>query len=290
MPVSVAAPARGVMSGPRGNAPERKSLRKPGRRSRTECAGCITASFTRLEGERQHLGHADFGAVGQGGLGAVGEPAPVQPSAVAALIGDGERPGDWVAAEAQMLARDLVVGVEWQVDPEALAAAPHADFVLRDEVSLRAGIVVVADLGVDPVGLAARTLAVAYHARGGHRGLPLDQRRFRAAIPGLGDVVPLGVDLDIAGRNGFLAVAEQLDPPGALCDSILFADSAAAEERDFLGPLRHAVGEGAAGVLSYKVLPADQAVVIVGVQVDAEETGQQDAVAQFQTPQFHVAD
>src|ERR1035441_7871139 len=99
MPVSVAAPARGVMSGPRGNAPERKSPRKPGRRSQTECAGCITASFTRLKTEGQHLGHADFGAFGQGGLGAVGEPSAVQPSAVAALVGNGERPGGRVAAQ-----------------------------------------------------------------------------------------------------------------------------------------------------------------------------------------------
>jgi hypothetical protein len=64
---------------------------------------------------------------------------------------------------------------------------------------------------------------------------------------------------------------------------------AAAERSPLLVPFRHAGGERAAGVLFNKVLHADQAVVIVGVQVDAEKTGQQDAVAQFQPSQLHVA-
>ena len=98
------------------------------------------------------------------------------------------------------------------------------------------------------------------------------------------------MDFHVARRHGVLAIAEQLYPPGALCDSILFAGGAAAEDRAFLIPLRHAGGERAAGIFFNEVLDADEPVVIVGVQIDAEKTGQKDAVAQFQTPQFHVAD
>ncbi|MEI9974145.1 MAG: hypothetical protein WDO73_20085, partial [Ignavibacteriota bacterium] len=145
------------------------------------------------------------------------------------------------------------------------------------------------DLGVDAVGLAASALAIANHARGSHRRLTLDQRGFGAAIAGLHPVVELGVDFDIARWDGILAVAEELKPPRALCDPVLFARSAAAEQGTLLIPLRHTVGKCASGVFFNNVLHADQAIVIVGVKIHAEETGQQDAVAQFQAPQFHVA-
>src|ERR1035438_8859796 len=133
MPVSVAAPARGVTSGPRGNAPARTARRTTGRRARTECAGCTAPSFAHLEAERKHFGHADFGVVGQCGFGAVGQPAAVEPGSVAALVGDGEPARGWIAAQAQVLARHFVARVEREVHPKALAAASHADFVLCDE-------------------------------------------------------------------------------------------------------------------------------------------------------------
>ena len=160
-----------------------------------------------------------------------------------------------------------------------------------DEEGLRAGIVVVADLGEDLVRLPAGALAVARHARGGDGRLAVDQRRLGPAIARLRDVVQLGMDLDVAGRDGAFAIGEEIDRPVVLRDAVLLARGAAAEKR-LLGavPLRHAGRKGAFGVFAEQVVDGDDAGVIVRVEVDAENARQEDAVSHLQPAQLHVAD
>ena len=88
-----------------------------------------------------------------------------------------------------MLAGNLVGSVERQVHPEIFAAAADTHFVLGDEIGLRAGIVLIADLAEDFIGLAARAFAVAGHAGGGYGGFALNQSRLGSAVPRLCDVV-----------------------------------------------------------------------------------------------------
>src|SRR5471032_2425129 len=102
-------------------------------------------SLSGFESQLQNFGDADLGAVGQLDLYVAVEAPAVEPGAVAALVHDGKSAARQIAPQAQVLARNLVGGVERQVHPKVLAAAPDTHFVLRDEVSLRAGIVLVTD-------------------------------------------------------------------------------------------------------------------------------------------------
>src|SRR5947209_1067747 len=128
-----------------------------------------------------------------------------------------------------MLARHLVSSVERQVHPEIFTAAPDAHFVLRDEVSLRAGIVLIADFAEDLVGLPPRAFAVARDPCGRYGGFAPDERGLGAAIPRLRGIVQFGMNLDVAGRDRIFGVGEELDPPIILCDAIRFARAAAPE-------------------------------------------------------------
>src|SRR5664279_4369723 len=163
------------MDGPFGNVPQRTGPRRPGTPPRTGCAGRTVPSSAHLESESHHFGHADFGLVRQRGFGATGQPPAVKPCAIAALIDHRKCAGIRIALQAQVLARDLVAGVQREVDPETVAAPSDGDFVLRDEEGLRSGVVAVADLCKETVGLSPGGLAVAHHSRGSYGWLPFDQ-------------------------------------------------------------------------------------------------------------------
>src|SRR5471030_2055000 len=141
----------------------------PGTRPQTECAdGRVRASAGSLSGfesQLQNFGDADLCAVGKLDLYVAVEAPAVEPGAVAALVHDGKSAARQIAPQAQVLARNLVGGVERQVHPKVLAAAPDTHFVLRDEVSLRAGIVLVTNFAENFFGHAPRAFPVAGYAR-----------------------------------------------------------------------------------------------------------------------------
>ncbi len=134
--------------------------------------------------------------------------------------------------------------------------------------------------------------AVAHHGLGWHGGLAFDQRGLGATIAGLRDVVQLRVNLDVAGGHGAFGIGKKLDPPIVLGDAELLARSAAAQKRlarFVCVPFRHTGIEGALRVVFDEVLHAGKARIIVGMQVNAEEAGQEDAISHLQPPAFHVA-
>jgi hypothetical protein len=214
----------------------------------------------------------------------------IEPSAVAALVLNCELSAGRVALQTQVLAGHFIARVERQIDPEILAAAADADFVLRDEEDLRSGIVAVADLGEHFVRRAARAGAVARHAGGSDGRLAVDQGSLGAAVAGLRNVAQLGVDLHVALRHAAFGVAEQLDPPIVLGDPVRLVRAAAAEQGVGVVPCGDARGEGPAGILLNEVPNAGQALVVLGMQIDAEHARQQDAISHLQPAQLHVAD
>ena len=90
------------------------------------------------------------------------------------------------------------------------------------------------------------------------------------------------MDFDIPRRDGAFGIGEEPDPPVVLCDAARFARRAAPEQGAALVPFGDPRIERALGVLADDLLHCRQAVVIVRMEIDAEDAGQQDAVTQFQ--------
>src|ERR1017187_91075 len=243
-----------------------------------------------FEGEAHCFRQGDFGAIRQRDLDVARNAAGVQPGSIPAQVRNLEFPARRIAPQPQMLARNLVCGVKRQVYPQILAAASDGDLILRDQVGLPAGIVLVANLRENRAAAQASVLAIPRHTGGSDRWLSLYQRGFGAAISRLGAVVQLGVDLDIARRHGGFAVGEEPDPPAAGRCPARLARGVAPQQPSTGVPSRQAGSESALGVLLQKLLHAGQARVVVRVQVYAEDAGHQDAVAQLQAAQFHIPD
>src|SRR5580704_2573376 len=84
----------------------------PGKAAQMECARymeCESRPF--LKPQRDHFRHTDLRLRRQRLLHAAGQPLAVEPSPVHALVDDHEALLDSVAPHAQVLARDLIVGV-----------------------------------------------------------------------------------------------------------------------------------------------------------------------------------
>src|SRR5580765_7010298 len=98
------------------------------------------------------------------------------------------------------------------------------------------------------------------------------------------------MDLDIARRDGGFTVGEESDPPAVGRNFVSLARRVAAQHAALGVPFGEACGEGAFGVLLDQVLHTDDSRVIVRMQIDAENAGDQDAVAELQAAQFHIPD
>src|SRR5579862_9683129 len=101
------------------------------------------------------FGQRNGGFGGQAFFDVANEFASIDDGTIHTAIDDKEAVAGGIAAQAEMLAGDLLVTIESEVDDAAIAAAADADFVLGDEIDLWSGVVLVADLGVDSLGKGA---------------------------------------------------------------------------------------------------------------------------------------
>ena len=101
------------------------------------------------------------------------------------------------------------------------------------------------------------------------------------------------MNLHVAGGNGAFRIREELNPPVVLRDAELLPRGATSQKRlaRFVSvPFGHQVIECALRIVFDEVLHARKARIIVGMQVNAKEAGEEDAISHLQPPALHVPD
>src|SRR5581483_3549124 len=216
----------------------------------------------------------------------------VEPGAVAAVIHNEKLSPGGIAAETQVLARDLLLGVERKVHAEIVAAASDRDFALGDVIGLWPGIILIADLGEDALGRVAGGAARSGSGPGaGPDGrLAIQQRRFCAAEAGLRGFVQLRVDLDVTLRHDALGIGKKLEAPVPAGDLVLLTVLLLAEQGGPAVQLGEAGVQGLAGVIFDEVLHRTEPRVVLGMQVNVEDAREKDAIPHFEVAHFAVAD
>src|SRR5579871_5578705 len=211
----------------RSSAPARSTPRREGKRARKGCAPDRAGSrlpprFTSFEMQQDDLGDADLGTHGQSFLDAARQALAVHPGAVRAVVDDQKAPARRIAAYPQMLARNLIIGVESNVDRGVVSPAADHDLLLSHQKKLWAGVVLIADLGMDAIWRLARFRA-RHQSRPGyrsHRRLATEKRRLGAVIARLRRLVQLRMDFHVARRNDILRVREKRKNPILTCDLV----------------------------------------------------------------------
>ena len=101
------------------------------------------------------------------------------------------------------------------------------------------------------------------------------------------------MDLDVAEGDRTLGVGEEFDNPIAAGDLVLFGRSAGTPQaqQSRLGvQLGDASTQGSFGIVDDELQYASQASVVIGVEIETENAGEQDAVIHLELSELHVSD